>query len=124
MAIMLTVVVITMLLTTMVAVQTSYLDLAHVSLFPIAILAITAERFAIIQEEQGFLKALRISFFTAVVIMAAYAVMSSLFMQSLFIAFPELLFFLIALNLWLGKWVGMRLSELIRFRKLIFKGTS
>ncbi|MDA3947178.1 MAG: hypothetical protein PF439_10925 [Helicobacteraceae bacterium] len=122
MAIMLTVVVIAMLLTTTIAVQTSYLALAHISLFPIAILAITAERFAIIQEEIGFRKAMRISFFTMIVIAAAYAVMSSLFMQSLFIAFPELLFFLIVLNLWLGKWVGMRLSEFIRFRKLIFKG--
>jgi len=121
MAIMLTVVVISMLLMTVLAVQSSLFDLAHISLFPIAILAITAERFAIIQEEQGLMKALRISFFTAIVILAAYAVMSSLFMQSLIIAFPELLLFLIILNLWLGKWVGMRLSEFIRFRKLIFK---
>ena len=121
MAIMLTVVVISMLLMTIFAVQFSLFDLAHISLFPIAILAITAERFAIIEEEQGFVKALRISFFTAIVIIAAYAVMSSLFMQSLIIAFPELLLFLIVLNLWLGKWIGMRLSEFIRFRKLIFK---
>ena len=123
MAVMLTVVVISMLLMTIFAVQSSMFDLAHISLFPIAILAITAERFAIIQEEQGFMKALRISFFTAVVIIAAYVVMSSHFMNSLIIAFPELLLFLIVLNLWLGKWVGMRLSEFIRFRKLIFKET-
>ncbi len=121
MAIMLTVVVIAMLLMTIFAVQSSLFELAHISLFPIAILAITAERFAIVQEENGLLKALRISFFTAVVIIAAYAVMSALFMQSLIIAFPELLLFLIVLNLWLGKWVGMRLSEFVRFRKLIFK---
>jgi len=124
MAIMLTVVVISMLLMTVISVQLSLFDLAHISLFPIAILAITAERFAIIHEEQGLMKALRISFFTAIVILAAYAVMSALFMQSLIIAFPELLLFLIVLNLWLGKWVGMRLSEFIRFRKLIFKGDS
>jgi len=124
MAVMLTVVVIMMLLMTIFAVQSSMFDLAHISLFPIAILAITAERFAIIQEEQGLLKALRISFFTAIVIIAAYAVMSSHFMNSLIIAFPELLLFLIVLNLWLGKWVGMRLSEFIRFRKLIFKAAS
>jgi len=123
MAIMLTVVVISMMLMTIVAVQSSLFDLAHISLFPIAILAITAERFAIVQEEQGFLRALRISFWTAIVIIAAYVVMSSLFMQSLIIAFPELLLFLIILNLWLGKWVGMRLSEYVRFRKLIFKGS-
>ncbi len=121
MAIMLTVVVIVMLVMTILSVHTSLFSLAHVSLFPIAILAITAERFAIIQEEQGFLKALKISFTTAIVIIAAYVVMSSLFMQSLIVAFPELLLFLIVLNLWLGKWVGMRVSEFIRFRKLIFK---
>ena len=122
MAIMLTVVVISMLLLTIFAVNSSLFHLAHISLFPIAILAITAERFAIIVEEQGLAKALKISFSTAIVIVAAYAVMSSLFMQSLILAFPELLLFLIVLNLWLGKWVGMRLSEYIRFRKLIFKG--
>lgn len=121
MAIMLTIVVIIMLLLTMAGVKSSLFELAHISLFPIAILAITAERFAIIQEEQGFLKALHISFTTAIVIIAAYAVMSSQFMQSLIIAFPELLIFLIVLNLWLGKWVGMRISEFIRFRKLIFR---
>ncbi|WP_345976905.1 7TM domain-containing protein [Sulfurimonas sp. HSL3-7] len=121
MAIMLTIVVIAMLLMTIFAVQSSLFDLAHISLFPIAILAITAERFAIVHEEQGLVKALRISFFTLIVIIAAYVVMSSLFMQSLIIAFPELLLFLIVLNLWLGKWVGMRLSEFIRFRKLLFK---
>lgn len=121
MAIMLTIVVVAMLIMTLFAVKSSMFELAHISLFPIAILAITAERFAIIQEEQGFLKALRISFSTAIVIVAAYAVMSSLFMESLIIAFPELLIFLIVLNLWLGKWVGMRVSEFIRFRKLIFK---
>ncbi|WP_457747668.1 7TM domain-containing protein [Sulfurimonas sp.] len=122
MAIMLTVVVISMLLMTVFAVNSSLFHLAHISLFPIAILAITAERFAIIVEEQGLSKALKISFSTAIVIIAAYAVMTSLFMQSLILAFPELLLFLIVLNLWLGKWVGMRLSEYIRFRKLIFKG--
>lgn len=121
MAIMLTVVVISMLLLTIFATKSSFFDLAHISLFPIAILAITAERFAIISEEQGFMKALRISFFTAIVIIAAYAVMSSLFMQSLIISFPELLLFLIVLNMWLGKWVGMRVTEYIRFRKLIFR---
>jgi hypothetical protein len=121
MAIMLTVVVVLMLLMTVSAIEHYKFELAHISLFPIAILAITAERFAIIEEEQGLLKALKISFSTAIVIIAAYMSMSSLFLQNMIIAFPELLLFLIAINLWLGKWIGMRLSEFIRFRKLIFR---
>ncbi len=120
MAIMLSTVVIVMMTMTVLGVQYQLFELAHVSLFPIAILAITAERFAIIETEQGTLKAFRITATTLVVIAACYVVMDSLFLQSMILAFPELLLIVIALNLWLGKWIGMRLSEFIRFRKLIF----
>lgn len=123
MAIMLTTVVIVMLVMSAVSVQYGWYDLAHITLFPIAILAITAERFAIIEVEQGWRKAFKITLATLVVIVAAYVVMDSLFLQSIILAFPESLFLVVALNLWLGKWVGMRVSEYIRFRKLIFSAT-
>jgi hypothetical protein len=87
-------------------------------------LAITAERFALIEVEQGLRKAGFITFNTLVVISAAYFVMDSLFLQSMILAFPELLLVVIALNLWLGKWIGMRVSEIYRFRKLIFGGSA
>lgn len=121
MAILLTFVVMIMLGMTVLGVNLGYFDLAHVTLFPIALLAITAERFAIIDTEQGFLSAIGITFNTLLVIAAAYAVMNSLFLQSLVLAFPETLLIVIALNLWLGKWVGMRVTEFVRFRKLIFQ---
>jgi len=104
-------------------VHTGLFDLAHISLFPIAILAITAERFAIIEVEQGLREALHITSVTLLVIAACYAVMDSLFLQSMILTFPELLLVVIALNLWLGKWVGMRLLEFVRFRHIILKGT-
>lgn len=120
MAIMLTTVVIVMMATTVAGVQLGLLDLAHITLFPIAILAITAERVALMEVEHGALKVARITLMTLVVIAACYAVMDSLFMQSLVLAFPELLLVLIALNLWLGKWIGIRVVEFLRFRRLIF----
>jgi len=120
MAIMLTTVVVIMLLITIFGVNAGLFELAHMTLFPIAILAITAERFAIIEVEQGFAKVFKITVSTLFVIMCCYVVMDSLFFQSLVLAFPEVLLILIALNLWLGKWVGMRVSEFFRFRKLIF----
>ena len=122
MAILLTLVVIVMLGITTIAVETGLFGLAHVSLFPIAILAITAERFAIVSEEQGMEKALRITGMTLIAIAAAYAVMNTLFLQSLILAFPELLLLVIAFNLWLGRWIGMRMMEFLRFRNLIFRG--
>ena len=120
MAIMLTVVVIMMLAMTVTGVNYDLFDLAHISLFPIAILAITAERFALTEIEQGSQKVWRMTVMTMIVISAAYVVMDSLFLQSLIMALPEMLLVVIALNLWLGKWVGLRLMEFIRFRKLIF----
>lgn len=119
MAIMLTTVVIVMMAITVGGVQLGLFQLAHMTLFPIAILAITAERVALMEAEQGTFKVARITFMTLIVIAACYAVMESLFMQSLILAFPELLLVVIALNLWLGKWIGIRVLEFVRFRRLI-----
>lgn len=122
MAIVLTTVVIVMMATTVGGVQLGLFELAHVTLFPIAILAITAERVALMEAEQGAFKVARITLMTLVVIAACYAVMDSIFMQSLVLAFPELLLVVIALNLWLGKWIGIRVMEFLRFRRLILEG--
>lgn len=120
MAVILAVVVWVMMSMTVAGVHFGLFELAQMTLFPIAILAITAERFSIMVEEEGYTKSLKIMLMTLLVIAAAYAVMSSLFLQALFLAFPELLFVVMALNIWLGKWVGMRLMEFYRFRHLIF----
>jgi len=122
MAIMLTTVVIVMMGITVGGVQLGLFELAHMTLFPIAILAITAERVALMESEQGGMKVAQITFMTMIVIAACYAVMESLFMQSLILAFPELLLVVIALNLWLGKWIGIRVMEFMRFRRLIMAG--
>ena len=123
MAIMLTTVVIVMMVMTVGGVQLGLFELAHMTLFPIAILAITAERIALMEAEQGAVKVAKITLMTMLVIAACYAVMESLFMQSLILAFPELLLVVIALNLWLGKWIGIRVMEFVRFRRLILDGT-
>lgn len=121
MAIMLTTVVIVMMGMSVLGVKYGLFELAHVSLFPIAILAITAERVALMEAEQGAMKVAKITLMTLVVISACYVVMDSLFLQSLILAFPELLLVLVALNLWLGKWIGLRVMEFMRFRKLILE---
>ncbi|MBI2399465.1 MAG: UUP1 family membrane protein [Deltaproteobacteria bacterium] len=97
------------------------LTLVVVFMLPITVTGITAERFAIMETEQGIGKAAKITAATVVVIAACYTVMDSLFLQSMFLAFPELLLVVVALNMWLGKWIGIRLMEFIRFRKLIFR---
>ena len=120
MAVMLTSVVISMLGLTIAGVNLGLFDLAHVTLFPIAILAITAERFALIESEHGLKRALTILSVTILVVSVCYFVMDSLFLQSMILAFPELLLVIIALNMWLGKWMGIRVLEFVRFRRLIW----
>ncbi len=47
-----------------------------------------------------------------------YFVISSIAIKALMISFPEILLAVIAMNLWLGSWTGIRIVELIRFRSL------
>jgi transglutaminase-like putative cysteine protease len=123
-AIMFTMVVIIMMGITVLGVNTGLLELAHITLFPIAVLTITAERFAVLQTEQDFNKATIMLATTLVAVAACYAVMDSVFLQSLILIFPEFLLVIIALNLWIGRWIGIRAMEFIRFRRLIQEQSS
>jgi len=89
-----------------------------VTLFPIAILTITAERISLSLEEDGWKKTGLTMFWTLLVMTVAYLMMESVALQALILAFPELFLGVVALNLWIGHWTGLRLMELLRFRSL------
>jgi transglutaminase-like putative cysteine protease len=88
------------------------------ALFPIAILTITSERFSISLDEDGLKATARIMAQTLIVMSLCYVVMNSIAVKSIMISFPELLLGVIAFNLWIGSWTGIRVLELIRFRSL------
>jgi 7 transmembrane helices usually fused to an inactive transglutaminase len=46
-------------------------------------------------------------------------VMGSLALQVIVSAFPEVLLVVVAANIYLGRWVGIRLSEYLRFRPIL-----
>ncbi len=119
MAILLVVVVASILTLTVAGVRMGLFELAHVSLFPIAILAITSERFCILWEENGLRRAATMLAQTMLAVAICYAAMASLALQVLVLGFPELLLIVIALNLWLGRWTGVRLREYWRFRAML-----
>ncbi|MCP4298836.1 MAG: hypothetical protein GY786_24915 [Proteobacteria bacterium] len=117
---MLTIVVILVIGLSLASARYTGLGLERFSLFPIAILTLTTERFSLTIEEKGAIKALWILLQTLGVTFICYLFMSNLFLQVSFLAFPELSLMVIGMNLWLGRWVGLRLTEFYRFRKLIF----
>ncbi len=98
--------------------------LARVSLFPMVLVAITSERFSIMEIEEGVSRAWWTMAQTLLVVTMAWLVMRSLSLQVIMMSFPELLLAVAALNIWIGRWVGLRASEWIRFRQFVFQTTT
>ena len=119
-AILLAAVVFTLISTTFLAERIGIEPLTRVTLFPIAVLAICAERFYLSLTEHGGKAAGKELAGTLFVMLACHVVMNSLALQVLVIGFPEVIFLVIAADIYLGRWVGMRLSEYRRFRGLLF----
>lgn len=90
-----------------------------ISLFPLAILTMVIERVTVTLEEEGWRRVLHLAAGTAVVVVASYAVMQLEWLQVVTVSFPELLLFPIAGFVIAGRWLGMRASELIRFRSAL-----
>ncbi len=104
---------------TFVGVRFQLSDFMSFSLLPLVILAISAERFSQHLGEEGWQKALRVLGMTLIVIAACYAIIAQPGVQWLFIAFPELLLIVCVFNMWMGRWIGIRLTEYSRFKWLI-----
>ncbi|MFZ6180994.1 7TM domain-containing protein [Nannocystis pusilla] len=117
-AILLTVVVLSMLGTSLVADHLDLEELARVAHFPIAVMAIVSENLYLVLAEKGVREGMKHFWGTLMVVLACYLVMNSMAMQVLVIGFPEVLLLVIAANIYLGRWVGVRLIELWRFRRL------
>jgi hypothetical protein len=115
-AVVLTAVVAVMLLIALAGAATGTVIPSWISLFPLAILTMVIERVTVTLEEEGPATVLRLAAGTGVVVLGSYAVMQSEWLQLAVITFPELLLFAVAGFVIAGRWLGMRLSELVRFR--------
>ncbi len=118
-AILLAVVVLSMLGTSLVAEKLELMKLAKLSFFPIAVMAIASERFYLALVEQGGRIALEQLTGTLIVVLGCYVVMNSLALQILLSGFPEVLLLVVAANVYLGRWIGIRLLEYLRFRRTL-----
>lgn len=119
--IILTFVVMAVMAVSVVATRIGLPGAAGISLFPIAILSLTSERFSQTIEESGWREAINRTIVTYIVSAACYLVIAQNDLQMLVAAFPELLLLNIALNMALGSWHGLRLAEYLRFSHLLRK---
>lgn len=93
--------------------------LASFSIFPILILALLAEEFIALQFKAGARSALTVTAWTLGLSIGCYFIVSWQLLRTLFVSYPEIVLLAIPLNILLGRWTGLRLTEYIRFRRLL-----
>jgi transglutaminase-like putative cysteine protease len=91
-------------------------DLMTGVLFPIVILTMMIERFSIAIAEEGMRTALVRAGYTVLVTVAVYPVLRDPTAEYWMFSFPELVFTIMGLLVWIGGYTGYRLFDLIRFR--------
>ncbi|WP_281558932.1 sugar-transfer associated ATP-grasp domain-containing protein [Thalassomonas sp. RHCl1] len=91
------------------------------ALFPVVIISFIAEKLTQLSSERDWQGLLSRSAGTLVVIAVCYAFLQSIYLQSIFTLYPEALLIVLALQIGIGRWNGIRLSELIRFNRLLKK---
>jgi hypothetical protein len=93
--------------------------LASVSIFPLLIMITIVEKFVIVQMENGYKTALLLAFETIFLAAICYFFVKWEAFQALILDFPGIVVLIVILNIALGKWTGLRLSEYFRFRDVI-----
>lgn len=92
--------------------------LLNVSIFPMVIMSNVIENFTTTQVELGTREAIRLTRNTLFVCAACYLTIEWAGLQSIVLSFPEVLVVVIALEIAIGKWRGLRLLEYVRFSDL------
>jgi len=92
---------------------------AAVSIFPLLIMITISEKFVAVQIEKGTKTALILAGETLVVSLIGYALVSWPAFIRLLLSAPWIVLLTIPINIILGKWAGLRLSEYVRFAKIL-----
>ena len=93
--------------------------LASVSIFPLLIMITLAEKFVATQIEKGTKVALILAIETLIISIVGYMLLRWEALLNLILSFPWLVLLTFVINILLGKWTGLRLTEYFRFRKII-----
>lgn len=89
--------------------------LINISIFPMVIMSSVIENFAASQFELGTREAVRLTVNTLFLACLCYLAIARAGLQSVVLAFPEIIAGAILLNILLGKFRGLRLLEYLRF---------
>ncbi len=119
MALVLTSVSLSILVLFALDISTKSTTLLSFSIFPILILTLLAEEFIAVQFTSGARQALTITSWTLALAIVCYYIVSWQLLRTIIISYPEVVLLTIPINILLGRWSGLRLTEYFRFRKLL-----
>lgn len=92
----------------------------QISVFPILILITLSEKFIATQIRLGNKKAIILTIETLVLSIVCYYIISWPLLQKIALVYPIFVIGLaIILNIWLGRWTGLRLTEYFRFKEVL-----
>lgn len=95
-------------------------EIASVSIFPVLILILLSEDFIRVQLGKSLRSAVMLTSETLILSLFAYSFFESKFLQGFALLNPEVFLILIfAFNIFLGRYSGLRLREVWRFRRLL-----
>ena len=95
--------------------------LAAVSIFPLLIMITLVEKFIATQIEKGNKTAFYLTLETLAISIVGYYLLKWGMLVSFVVAYPWVILLTIPINIILGKWSGLRLSEYFRFREVFKK---
>ena len=121
-AILLSLVVLTVTLFALTARELGRAGLFAGVVLPMVILTMLIERISITIAEEGLPEALKRATSSVLVAGAVYPVFRSELAGHLVFSFPELVIVVMGLLVWMGGYTGYRISDLLRFRTLLESG--
>lgn len=106
----------------LLAAMVGFAEAAVLSIFPILILILLAENFIEVQMSKSQEEAIEVTVESLVMAVAASAVVSWDVVQKLVLSYPEWYVILVAaFNIFVGRYVGLRVLELWKFREMLRK---
>ena len=95
-------------------------DLANVSIFPVLILVLLAEDFTRVQMGKSAEIAINLTTETLILALISYVFLTSEILRAFALLYPEILLFgVLVFDFLVGKYIGLRLIEYFRFRRLV-----
>jgi PKD repeat protein len=89
-----------------------------ISIFPMFLLISVVERCISLVGDKGLKTASGIMVEVIIVSLIAYLVADSAYVRTMVLAYPEIVFALLVVNVFLGRWKGLRIVEYVRFREV------